>query len=221
MSVQCNEKVHAYLIGLFYKNLKESHGEAGVTAFVKATQKMSEQRGARMALRALRDGRALNFKTYTAYGEWNSTFPRRGEECGVYPDRRMKSYLCAWRDTFAEMGLQECGMVYCKEIDRGIVRGFNPDLVFELKSYLHNSDCCDMVFKDALLGEDVPANPDVKMPWDYHCGHVYKTYRENILMIFEDGQKIMNQADAQFVQAFDQQALDTVRGFLDTDFNAI
>ena len=59
------------------------------------------------------------------------------------------------------------------------------------------------------------------MPWDYHCGHVYKTCRENILMIFEDGQKIMNQADAQFVQAFDQQALDTVRGFLDTDFNAI
>ena len=66
MSVQFNEKVHAYLIGLFYKNLKETHGEAGVTAFVKATQKMAEQRGARMALRALRDGHALNFKTYTA-----------------------------------------------------------------------------------------------------------------------------------------------------------
>ena len=63
MSVQFNEKTHAYLIGLFYRNLKEAHGEAGVAVFVKATQKTAEQRGARMALRALRDGHALNFKT--------------------------------------------------------------------------------------------------------------------------------------------------------------
>ncbi len=154
MSVQFNEKTHAYLIGLFYRNLKEAHGEAGVAVFVR-------------------------------------------------------------------MGLQDCGMVYCKEIDRGIVRGFNPDLTFELRSYLHNSDCCDMVFKNALLGEDVPANPEVKMPWDYHCGHVYKTYCENVTMIFADGHKIVDQVDAQFTEAFDQQALDVVRSYLGTDFNAI
>ena len=134
MNTKFNEKTHATLIGLFYKHLKAAYGCAGVSCFVKCSQKMAEQRGARMALRALRDGHQLNFKSYMAYGEWTSTFPRRSEEVGVYPDKETRSFLCAWRDTFEEMGLVECGKVYCKEIDRGIVRGFNPDLTFELKS---------------------------------------------------------------------------------------
>ena len=49
MSFTFTEKTHAYLIGLFYKNLKEAHGQRGVDIFVKCTQKMAEQRGARMA----------------------------------------------------------------------------------------------------------------------------------------------------------------------------
>ena len=51
-----------------------------------------------MALRALRDGHQLNFKSYIAYGEWTSTFPRRSEEVGVYPDKETRSFLCAWRE---------------------------------------------------------------------------------------------------------------------------
>ncbi|HJA36412.1 MAG TPA: L-2-amino-thiazoline-4-carboxylic acid hydrolase [Firmicutes bacterium] len=221
MSTVFTEKVHAYLIGLFYRNLKEAHGQRGVECFIKCTQKMAEQRGARMALRVLRDGYELNFKAYAAYGEWTSSFPRRSEEVGQYPDKETKSYLCAWRDTFAEMDLVECGMVYCKEIDRSIVRGYNPDLVFQLKSYLHNSPCCDMVFKDGLVGEDATPKSETKKPWDYHCGHVYKTYRENILDIFPQDQNVLDQVDAQFTQAFGAEALETVKGYLCTDFNRI
>ena len=222
MNTKFNEKTHAALIALFYKHLKTAHDCDGVSCFIKCTQKTAEQRGARMALRALRDGHKLNFKSYMAYGEWNSTFPRRSEEVGVYPDRELCSYLCAWRDTFAEMGLVECGKVYCKEIDRGIVRGFNPDLTFELKSYLHDSPCCDMVFKDAALGEDVPKNEEAKMPWEYHCGHVYKTYCENILAIYpKDGQEIIDQVKGDFIQTFGEDAMETVLSYLSTDFNLI
>lgn len=222
MNTKFNEKTHAALIGLFYKHLKAAYGCAGVGCFVKCSQKMAEQRGARMALRALRDGHQLNFKSYIAYGEWTSTFPRRSEEVGVYPDKETRSFLCAWRDTFEEMGLVEYGKVYCKEIDQGIVRGFNPDLTFELKSYLHDSPCCDMVFKDAALGEDVPQNAQAKMPWEYHCGHVYKTYRENVLAIYpEEGQKVVDKVDEDFIQAFGEEAMNTVRSYLSTDFNTI
>lgn len=221
MSFTFTEKTHAYLIGLFYKNMKEAHGQRGVDVFVKCTQKMAEQRGARMALRVLRDGYPLNFKAYMAYGEWDSSFPRRSEVVEQYPDKETKSYLCAWHDTFAEMGLLECGMVYCKEIDRSIVRGYNPDLVFELKSYLHDSPCCDMLFKDALVGDDVTPKSETKKPWDYHCGHVYKTYRENILVIFEDGAEILSKVDAQFAEAFGPAALSVVHTFLDTNFNMV
>lgn len=51
-----NERQHAYLIGAFYRAFTDWHGERGKACFVKATQYIAEQRGRRMALRALRDG---------------------------------------------------------------------------------------------------------------------------------------------------------------------
>lgn len=48
-----NEKVHAFLIGLFYQELKAAEGPAGEECFIKAVQRTAEQRGHRMALRAM------------------------------------------------------------------------------------------------------------------------------------------------------------------------
>ena len=61
-----------------------------------------------------------------------------------------------------------------------------------------------------------------KMPWEYHCGHVYKTYRENVLAIYpEEGQKVVDKVDEDFIQAFGEEAMNTVRSYLSTDFNTI
>jgi hypothetical protein len=147
-----DEKTHAHIIGLFYKHLKED----GIPVFIKAAQRYAEQRGNRMALRALRDGVPLNFAAYMAYGEWIGTIPMEVSEERGKDDLTATVSTCPWAETFAEMGLVDCGMLYCKEIDRGIVRGFNPDLRFELKSLLHNSDHCVQVFKniDGIDGID-------------------------------------------------------------------
>ena len=221
MSNLFNERTHAHLIGLFYKHLQELHAQQGVAVFVKASQKMAEQRGARMALRVLRDGLPLNFRAYAAYGEWTPTFPRRSDDISTLPDKETKSYLCAWHDEFVDMGLLECGLIYCKEIDRGIVRGYNPDLVFVLKSYLHDSDCCHMLFQDGYDGPEIPPNAAAKMPWEYHCGHVYKTYVENVLAVYPQDAALIEQVEQDFAAKYGEPALNTVKGYLTTDFNTI
>ena len=111
-----------------------------------------------MALRAMRDEMPLDYNTYMAYGEIYATIPGKTEMAGEYPDAETRVYSCAWHDTFWEMDLAECGLVYCKEIDRGIVRGFNPGLLFEQKSVLHNAPCCRLVFKNAALDNSVPVS---------------------------------------------------------------
>lgn len=214
-----NEKTHAFLIGLFYSNLKAQHGERGISCFVKATQKMAEQRGARMALRALRDGHKLDYNSYMAYGEWTPTIPSQSAEVNAFPDCVKDIHSCAWHTTFEEIGLLECGLVYCKEIDRGIVRGFNPNLQFEVTSVLHDSPVCHMIFKDAYLDGSVKAPDGAKLPWEYHCAHVYKTYLETIAMIFGDAQRIKADVDAQFNEKF---GADSAKELIsDTDFNTI
>ncbi|MBQ5760961.1 MAG: hypothetical protein IIV85_04300, partial [Clostridia bacterium] len=75
-----NEKVHAFIAAKFYVRLTEQFGERGRKAFVHGTQYYAEQRGRRMAQRAIRDGMELTYETYLQYGEWvNSKDTIEGE----------------------------------------------------------------------------------------------------------------------------------------------
>lgn len=216
-----NERTHAFVIASFYQCLKAAQQERGVACFVKATQRMAEQRGLRMALRALRDGQPLNYNTYMAYSEITFTIPGEKSMTGEYPHCEMLIHTCPWHDVFREMGLLECGLVYCPEIDRGIIRGFHPDLGFQLKSLLHNSPCCDMVFENAALDGSDAAGPEAKKGWDYHCGHVYRTFRECIEDVFPDSDAILAQTDALLSDGLGAEALDLLRTYLTVDFNRI
>ena len=68
-----NEKVHAFIAAKYYVHLTEAFGERGKKAFVHATQYYAQQRGRRMAQRAIRDGKELTYETYCQYGEWVNT----------------------------------------------------------------------------------------------------------------------------------------------------
>ena len=173
-----NEKTHAFIVASFYKHLTEKHGERGKDIFIKATQKYAEQRGARMAMRAMRDGYPVDYASYFAYGEWYPTIPSESKNVGENGEKRNNIYKCAWADTFKEMGLQECGKVYCYQIDAGIVRGFNPDLKFKTHHNLSDSDFCDLQFIGSDLSKTVPAPADGKKDWVYHCAHTMKAFAD-------------------------------------------
>lgn len=130
-----NEKVHAFIAASFYTHLTESFGERGRLAFVHATQYYAEQRGRRMAQRAIRDGKPLTYEVYCQYGEWVNTpeiieqgCANQSERLSLAPDYMVKITKCPWHAQFAEMGLTEAGHEYCQHLDNSICRGFNPYL---------------------------------------------------------------------------------------------
>lgn len=122
--IKLNEKHHASIVLGFYKALAEK-GKQGLDVFVRAAQFYGEERGRRMALRALRDGHPLDYVSYFAYGEWESTpgfydvtmTPRPG----VVDEQICR---CPWADVFRAADFTACGTAYCREIDRAIVCGF-------------------------------------------------------------------------------------------------
>ena len=160
-----NEKSHAFLAARFYVRLTEQFGERGRLAFVHGTQYYAGQRGRRMAQRAIRDGRELNYQTYQEYGEWVNTEEVKAMGCAnqselvtLAPDYQVKITRCPWHTQFAEMGLTEAGHEYCAHLDAAISRGFNPYIVYEVSKTLHKSDCCIHTVRNAGLepGKSAP-----------------------------------------------------------------
>ncbi len=184
--MEWNEYHHAWIVSEYYRLLTAKWGERGKAAFIQAAQTYGEQRGKRMAMRAIADGQPLDFVSYFAYGEYGSTEEffdvKMWGEPGVVNEQVTR---CPWAQQFARRGMKECGAVYCKEIDRAIVRGFQPELLLETTSTQHYGDCCRFYFRDEGMRSDVlelaeqrsaEAGADPVMPLSYHCAHVFHVY---------------------------------------------
>ena len=61
---------HANLFALIYKAAVDFYGEKGALAADEGTKLYGQQRGGRMAQRAIRDGQPLTMENYLLYGEW-------------------------------------------------------------------------------------------------------------------------------------------------------
>ena len=174
---------HGWIVSEFYRLLTGRWAGQGRQAFLLATRTYGEQRGKRMAMRATADGRPLGLLEYFAYGEYGG-----GEELfelemwgetGVVHEKVTR---CPWAEVFASRKLRDCGIAYCEEIDRAIVRGFNPVLELETASTQHNAPCCRFYFREQGIGADTLSRADAlevtgaAMPMSYHCAHVYHTF---------------------------------------------
>lgn len=152
------EKHHAYLVGRFYEELMSKCPDRAEAIFIMCTQRYAQQRGSRMAQRAIRDGRVLNFTTYREYGEWKNTETVKAEGCANSgetiswsPDHVEKVYMCPWAAQFKEMGLEKCGTLYCRYVDKSIVHGFNPLMVYEVPQSMHESGYCLQISREQSL----------------------------------------------------------------------
>ena len=224
-----NEKVHAFIAASFYTHLTESFGERGRLAFVHATQYYAEQRGRRMAQRAIRDGKPLTYEVYCQYGEWVNTpeiieqgCANQSERLSLAPDYMVKITKCPWHAQFAEMGLTEAGHEYCQHLDNSICRGFNPYLVYEVPQTLHKSDCCIHIVRNAGLSEqsDTKKKMEYTKPFEYHCAHSYFAYSEVARAIFAaEGEQVCAKVLADFTREYGSDMADTLVSYRDTNFN--
>lgn len=223
------EKVHAFIAAKFYVHLTEAFGERGKSAFLHATRYYAEQRGRRMAQRAIRDGRELNYATYCEYGEWVNTEEVKAlgqanhiTVTGWAPDYTVNIHACPWHAQFKEMGLKDAGLLYCKDLDASICRGFNPELTYLVPQTLHDHDYCIQTVKNAGLkeGDSFTKNPDGLKSFEYHCAHSYWAYNEVTAAIFgAEGEAVNAKVLREFEEAYGKEMADTLAGYRETNFN--
>lgn len=225
------ERHHAFIAATFYDELTRAFGERGKAAFVMGTQRYAEQRGARMAQRAIRDGKPLNFVTYRQYGEWVNTKTiidaeenNQSTPQSLSPDFEVKITRCPWAAQFKDMGEVEGGVCYCTHLDKSIVRGFNPYLVFEVPQSMHDHDYCIQIMRGANFTgeEDMTRKPENLRTFDYHCGHSYKTFSQITEAIFaSEGHAISQAVLERFTKEYGKEMADVLVSYHDTDFNLI
>ena len=204
-------------------------GERGERAFIHGTQYYAEQRGRRMAQRAIRDGRELDYGTYLEYGEWVNTPEIIEAGCSNQstieswaPDYRIHITMCPWYAQFKEMGLTDAGHVYCAHLDNSICRGFNPYLTYLVPETLHKSGFCTHIIKDVnfAVGENHPKKTEYLKGFDYHCGHSYWSYSEVAAAIFgAEGEEISAKVMKDFEETYGKEMADKLASYKDTNFN--
>lgn len=226
-----DEKQHAFIVSEYYRLLKEKWGEQGVAVFRLAAITYGEQRGKRMAMRCLKDGHALDYEGYFAYGEYPSTPAyfdvEMWDEEGTVHEQVTR---CPWAGVFASRGMKDCGVVYCREIDRAIVRGFNPELEIETASTQHLEGCCRFFFRDKAVrpgllekAEQMTASRrDITRPLDFHCAHVLHTFAETVHGVWgEEGDAVTDRVKAAFRETNGDEMADALLALLSGDFESI
>lgn len=228
-----NERHHAFISAKFYQELEAEGFDGFRQAFLLATRKYAEQRGSRMAQRAVRDGRPLDFASYRWYGEWvftpeyESTLEgetRRTVESG--DDYTVDICKCPWSDQYLSMGALDGANDYCSVLDESIARGFNPELTFIVSKTMHNSkDFCRHTQKCAMLGaEDAygPRSPDNIRDFGYHCAHVYSTFSKMMKAVYgADGEALSARVLLAFGKEYGSSAAAVILSYIDTDFDYI
>lgn len=221
-----NEKMHAFIPAVFYRELDSAIKGRGKEIFILATERYGWQRGSRMAQRVLRDGNTLNYINYVKYGEWEPTLglEHTTELKSVTPDYSYHILKCPWHDQFTAMGAGEAGKVYCTYLDKAIARGYNPRLGFQVNSTLHTGNRCEFVLKEAYLdrADSLDKNPENVMTWEYHCAHIYYAFADTVVSICsEEGDAIVNKATDAIIEAYGQKSVDIIKNYKDTDFSII
>jgi hypothetical protein len=219
---------HALLFAWIAREVQKRAGKPlGEAIMRRAVRRYGEQRGRRMALRALADRQPLDMTTFLAYGEWQAAEGMFDSRMESQPGAVRSLVLrCPWNQAWADYGLNDSGRLYCLEIDAAISRGFNPANQLEVKGTLSNgAEASEFVYHAAsleALSQQPVDHTRTVLPWDYHLGHLYKTAGEVICEeMGEAGQAAMQAALAQFARQFGEEAAETVLAFRDTDFDAL
>ncbi len=223
-----NENHHAGILSAYFLALKGNFGNVGLAIFKKAEQFYGERRGRRMALRALRDGKQLNYAAYFEYGELISTKGAIDVEFDVGEGRVDECVIrCPWASEFRRLDCTECGEFYCKEIDAAVVRGFNPYLKYELVGNLYQNGCCRFIFQDDSIfpGLFQNLNPptDAKRDFNFHCADVYQAYVHTVRSVMNQHhcRVIMEEVKGYLDKVYGQDLLSQIDNMLNYDFEII
>lgn len=226
------ERTHAFLAARYYVRLTGDFGDRGRQAFVHATRFYAEQRGRRMARRAIRDGAALNWTSYYRYGEWVSTPECEAEGTSnrfsfveLEPEGILKITRCPWKAQFADMGLDEtAGALYCSVLDDSIARGFNPALRYDIDQTMQTAPFCIHRLQQVDFDRDTDLSriPGVTRDFRYHCAHLYWAFRTVAVAVFgPEGTELARQVLEDVREQYGEEAAADLLEYEKEDFEQI
>jgi hypothetical protein len=222
----------AWIARQVYQRVGPLKGEAVIR---KAIRRYGEERGKRMSLRALADNKERTTLTFMIYGEWSAA---PGEvqqklEQNNHNNMRLLVERCPWQAVWLENDLLDYGRIYCQEIDLALMRGFNPDLHLDVvKTQTNDRQPCDFIFHGSPLsmansialkvGKKVAPGKRAILPWEYHVGHLYKSFSDVLTAeLGLVGREAAEAALAEFGSRFGEGAARVVRFYLQTDFTCL
>lgn len=231
--MEWTERHHAFLIGLFYRETVRQWGKEGEAIFIEAVKEYAEQRGRRMAMRARNHGFAPDFFAYFSHGEWapSETPILKGQSFADGTDWVILNPECPWLSTFQAMEEPACARVYCSLIDKHLLKGFNPSLCLEVETFLQDTDFCTFRWKQADLKErDWLGIAEIKKrykkenvcPFEYHTGHVWKTFKEVIEKKKEvDSMRVLDRVLEEFRFVYGKESVNEILTYQSMDFNKL
>ena len=213
---------HALLFAWLSKAAIERAGEVrGEEAVRKAVRKYARERGGRMAMRAEAAGDALSMTNFMAYGEWQAS-PGESEQTVVQEEGQVRTavHRCPWSVAWEREGLIPYGRFYCLEIDTSLLKGFDPDLKLDvLCTQTNDGEDCVFVFHDV---DETVRRKGTVMPWEYHCGHLFKTVSEVLeAELGTAGREAVEEASATFAARFGTEAKGVLDQQYSTDFSRL
>jgi hypothetical protein len=150
-----NVEHFAMMYGVIAREAIGRFGADGEAAVREGVREYGLAYGRRMAERAKMDGRPNDFVSYTVYGEFD--FAETGS---IMELEQRTPYVvvvfskCGWCEAWRRGGMLDVGRIYCEEIDRAILHGFNPDFRFEVDGTLTGGAVrCRLIYRDGELGD--------------------------------------------------------------------
>ena len=193
-------------------------------AIHEATVLYGRQRGQRMRARALEKGIPLDMAGYFALREWNpdpGDFDSETEQKAPCLITRQK--LCPWTQAWKLFSMEKYGALYCRDVDWAILNGFEPSLRLELESTLSAGACCcrftypqacqDAAFEAQQEKWAALAGADAVQPFAYHTAHVYCAFRQVMRDYGEAGEKVMEQAQADFKSYYTERVWNEIAAY--------
>lgn len=179
-------KQHAVMFALLAKHTLAKIGKEGDDLLYLAVQRYGEERGKRMAERAITNGAPLNMATYRAFGEWSHEGDFEKEAISVKPYSAYRVLACPWSKAWEETGLSEYGRYYCRVVDESILRGFSTNLRLEMPKYygMDGGNYCEFHWQDQIEDEEFSSEYNywkeflggsAIKDFVYHTAHIYFT----------------------------------------------
>jgi len=212
--VMCEIEHHAVLFALISKYALEDCGEKGKTAILNGITLYGNERGQRMAKRAIENSDSLDdIVIFFAYTEWQPQPGQMKMEIASTKPTFVQHYSkCGWCTAWIKYNLLEYGKYYCVPIDNAVLAGFNPKLRLTVHSNLSwGAPYCHFDWETYLTEEDEKRLAAKKMElgqscikdFNYHTAHILSSLKKIIEAdLGESGTTVIKKALDEYVNLF-------------------